>query len=129
MLLAVGYFITAYLIFGAVYLGIGSLCSSIREVQSLSMPATIVTTVTLILTISGAGNPDGGLASVLRVVPFSSPYMMLATAAVEAKLGMHPLAMLWQLAFAALVVWQSSRLFRRGVLHAGPAPKLFGKRG
>jgi len=128
-LLAVGYFVTAYLIFGAVYLGIGSLCSSIREVQSLSMPATIVTTVTLILTISGAGNPDGGLASVLRIVPFSSPYMMLATAAVEAKLGMHPLAMLWQLAFAALVVWQSSRLFRRGVLHAGPAPKLFGKKG
>ncbi|MCA3256076.1 MAG: ABC transporter permease [Alphaproteobacteria bacterium] len=129
MLLAVGYFVTAYLIFGAVYLGIGSLCSSIREVQSLSMPATIVTTVTLILTISGAGNPDGGLASVLRVVPFSSPYMMLATAAVEPKFGFHALAMLWQLAFAALVVWQSSRLFRRGVLHAGPAPKLFGKKG
>jgi ABC-2 type transport system permease protein len=128
-LLSVGYFVTAYLIFGAVYLGIGSLCSSIREVQSLSMPATIVTTVTLILTISGAGNPDGGLAGVLRVVPFSSPYMMLATAAVEPRLGMHLLAMLWQLAFAALVVWQSARLFRRGVLHAGPAPKLFGKKG
>jgi ABC-2 type transport system permease protein len=127
-LLAFGfvYFTTAYLIFGAVYLGIGSLCSSIREVQSLSLPATIVTTATLFLTLAGIGNPDGGAAAFASWFPFSSPFMMLGRAAFDDALWPHVAAVLWQLGFAAFTIFWSARLFRRGVLSSGPAPSLFG---
>lgn len=122
LLLCVFYLITAYLLYGAIYLGIGALCSSIREVQSLSMPVTIVQMVVLIGVISGADNLDGGWAGAMAWFPPSSPYMMAVRAAAEPGLGMHALAILWQLLAAGVVIWWSARLFRRGVLNSGPAP-------
>jgi len=128
MLLALtaAYFATAYLIYGAIYLGIGSLCSSIREVQTLSMPVTVAQTVVLLGVLGAIGNPDGAWADVMSWFPLSSPYMMTARAATDASLLPHLLAIAWQLAFAALVVWYAARLFRHGVLGSGPPPGLLG---
>ncbi len=122
LLLCVCYLVTAYLLYGAIYLGIGALCSSIREVQSLSMPVTIVQMVVLIGVLTGADNLDGGWATVMAWVPPSSPYMMATRAAIEPGLAIHALAILWQLLAAAAVIWWSARLFRSGVLNSGPAP-------
>lgn len=123
--LAGTYLVTAYLIYGAIYLGIGSLCSSIREVQSLSLPVTIVQALVLIGVLQAVGEPDGGWAQVMSWFPLSSPYMMAARAATGTGLGVHVAAVLWQLAFAALVIAYASRLFRFGVLNSGPPPSLF----
>ena len=125
LLLGLGYFTTAYLIYGALYLGLGSLCSSIREVQSFSMPVTIAQTIIFVSVLGAADRIDGWWAGLMRIIPFSSPYMMIATAALEPGLGQHLLAIIWQLAFAALTIWWSARLFRAGVLHSGPPPSLF----
>lgn len=119
------YLATAYLIYGAIYLGIGSLCASIREVQSLSMPVTIVQTVVLIGVLGAVDRPDSAWGTLMSWFPLSSPYMMAARAATEPGLGVHAAAIAWQLAFAALVILWSARLFRYGVLNSGPPPSLF----
>lgn len=119
------YLATAYLLYGAIYLGIGSLCSSIREVQTLSMPVTIVQAVILVGVLGAVDTPDGAWATVMSWFPLSSPYMMVARAAAESGLAQHAVAIAWQLAFAALVVWGSARLFRTGVLNSGPPPGLW----
>ena len=127
MLLALAgiYLATAYLIYGAIYLGIGSLCASIREVQSLSMPVTIVQTVVLIGVLGAVDRPDSAWGTMMSWFPLSSPYMMAARAAIEPGLGIHAAAIAWQLAFAGLVILWSARLFRYGVLNSGPPPSLF----
>lgn len=127
LMLALGgvYLATAYLIYGAIYLGIGSLCASIREVQSLSMPVTIGQTVVLIGVLGAVDRADGAWGTVMSWFPLSSPYMMAARAATEPGLGIHVAAIAWQLAFAGLVILWSARLFRFGVLNSGPPPSLF----
>ena len=42
LVLGVTYFAMAYLLLGAVFLAIGSLASTVREVQTLSMPVTML---------------------------------------------------------------------------------------
>jgi ABC-2 type transport system permease protein len=121
--LGLAYFVCAYLIYGALYLGIGSLCSSIREVQTLSMPVTILQMVVLIVTLGALGN-DGTWAGIVAWFPLSAPYMMIGRAAIGIELGVHIAAIAWQLGFAALVIAGSARLFRQGVLHSGPPPTL-----
>jgi|TARA_R100000501_G_scaffold16352_1_gene29703 ABC-2 type transport system permease protein len=118
------YFVTAYLIYGAVYLGIGSLCTSIREVQTLSMPITILQMVVLVWTIGAIGDPDGLSATIASWFPLSAPYMWAARAAAGEQLGMHMLAIAYQLAFAGLIIFVAARLFRYGVLRSGPPPSL-----
>jgi ABC-2 type transport system permease protein len=120
LLLALAYLVTAYLIYGAVYLGIGSLCASIREVQSLSLPVTIVQAMVLLGVMGALGRPEGAWAAVMSWFPLSSPYMMAARAAIEPGIARHVAALLWQLVFAAVVIWFSARLFRYGVLASAP---------
>lgn len=124
LLLAAVYLATAYLIFGAIYLGIGSLCSSVREVQTLSLPVTVAQMVVIIGVLAAVDNPGGVWAALMSWFPLSSPYMMAARAALEPGLGVHAAAILWQLLFAGFVIWLSARLFRFGVLHSGAPPKL-----
>lgn len=125
-LLALGmaYFVCAYLIYGAIYLGIGSLCSSIREVQTLSLPVTILQMVILIVTLGALDRPGSLWGDVVSWFPLSAPYMMAGRAATGTGLGVHLAAIAWQLGFAAFVILASSRLFRYGVLHSGPPPSL-----
>ena len=125
-LLALGlaYFTCAYLIYGAIYLGIGSLCSTIREVQTLSMPVTILQMVLLISTLGALANPGGLWYEIVSWFPLSAPYMMLGRAAAGTELGIHLASIAWQLAFAALVIAFAARLFRYGVLRSGPPPSL-----
>ncbi|MBV7255816.1 ABC transporter permease [Pacificimonas sp. WHA3] len=118
------YFVTAYLIYGAIYLGIGSLCTSIREVQTLSMPVTILQMVILIGTLGAIDNPAGTGALIASWFPLSAPYMMAARAGLDAELMPHLIAIAWQLVFAGLVILVSARLFRYGVLRSGPPPSV-----
>lgn len=127
MMLALGgaYFIAAFLLYGAIYLGIGSLCSSMREVQSLSMPVTLGQTMVFVFVINAIDSMRPVWLTGLSLFPLSSPYMMAARAALEPGLGRHALALAWQLGWAALAIWASARMFRRGVLQSGPPPSLF----
>ncbi|MBB4631265.1 ABC transporter permease [Sphingosinicella soli] len=124
LVLGVAYFTCAYLIYGAIYLGIGSLCSTIREVQTLSMPVTILQMVILISTLGALANPGGLWFQIVSWFPLSAPYMMLGRAAADTGLGIHLASIAWQLAFAALVIALAARLFRYGVLRSGSPPSL-----
>ncbi|MEM8825753.1 MAG: ABC transporter permease, partial [Pseudomonadota bacterium] len=120
--LVLAYFVTAYLIYGALYLGIGSLCTSIREVQTLSMPVTILQMVILIWTLGTIDDPQGIGGTIASWFPLSAPYMMAARAGIDADIAVHVAALSWQVLFAAIIIFAAARLFRYGVLRSGPPP-------
>lgn len=55
------------------------------------------------------------------VVPFSSPFAMLARAAQSDALLPHVLALAWQVVCVAVFVRVGATLFRRWVMKSGPA--------
>lgn len=122
-LLFIAYFTMAYLLLSAVFLGVGALASSQRELQMMSLPITIFQVAVLTLASFGAANPDGWLATATAIFPFSSPHAMAARAATSPELWPHAVALVWQALWVAIVVTVSARLFRRGVLKSG-SPKL-----
>lgn len=117
--LAITYFTTAYLLLGSLFLGIGGMASSVREVQTLSMPVTMAQLLFFFLasfTVTKTGEPIELFAVLF---PFSSPFAMLARAAQEAALWPHVLALLWQVMWTGLIIRIGARLFRRNVLKSG----------
>lgn len=119
--LGVVYFAMAYLLIGSVFLALGSLASTVREVQTLSMPATMMQLVVFFLS-SYAMTQPGTPAEIFAVVfPFSSPFAMVARAAQQPGLGQHVLAIGWQALCVLAMVRGGSLLFRRRVMKSGPA--------
>ena len=123
VLLFFAYFTMAYMLLGAVFLGIGAQASTPREIQMLSLPITIFQFAMFGLSQAAAARPDSTIARVAEIVPFSSPFAMAAYAANKAELWPHAIALLWQLGWVALTIFVGARLFRRGVLQSG-SPKL-----
>lgn len=129
-ILAVVYFIMAFLILGALFLGIGAQAATIREIQMLSLPITIVQMAMFGLASAAAGAPGTLVARIGEIIPFSSPLAMAAHAVHHETLWPHLLAIAWQGAWVALVIWLAVRMFRSGVLKSGSSgwSKMFGRR-
>ena len=119
LLLGVCYFSTAYLLLGALFLGIGAMAATVREVQTLSMPITMGQLGIFFLasfTLPHIGEPVEIAACLF---PFSSPFAMLARAAQQAALWPHLMALLWQGLWTWLIIRAGTMLFRRNVLKSG----------
>lgn len=128
-LLFLVYFLLAYLLLGSVFLGIGALASTQRELQMMSLPITVVQVAMFGLSASAAGSPDSMVATIAEVFPFSSPFGMIAKAANDPAIWPHLAAIAWQLLWVSICIGLGARLFRRGVLQsAGPKLRFFGKR-
>lgn len=122
-LLFIAYFTTAYLLLGAVFLGVGAQASTQREIQMLSLPITIFQVAMFGFASSAAAAPDSWVATAAEVFPFSSPFAMIGRAANSPELWRHGAALAWQLLWVAITVGLGARAFRWGVLKSG-SPKF-----
>jgi len=119
--LAVVYFALNYLLLGAVFLTIGAQASTVREVQTLSMPVTFAQVVIFGFAATTAASPNSAGAIAAAIFPLSSPLAMIARGAQEADIWPHVAAILWQILWVAVILRVGSRLFRKTVLKSGPS--------
>jgi ABC-2 type transport system permease protein len=119
LILGALYFSMAYMILGAVFLGVGAQASTMREIQMLSLPITLLQVGMFGLSTAAAGNPGSKLAQFAEWFPFSSPFAMAAHGATDAALWPHLIALVWQALWVGVIIWLSAKLFRRGVLKSG----------
>jgi ABC-2 type transport system permease protein len=117
--LGVVYFAMAYLLLGALFLTIGSLASTVREVQTLSMPVTMLQLMVFFLAAYTITQPGTTLEMAAIIFPLSSPFAMLARAAMDEALWVHASALAWQAVAVLGIVKGGSLLFRKRVMKSG----------
>lgn len=120
-LLGTAYFAMGYLLLGSVFLAIGSMATTVREVQTLSMPVTMLQLLNFFFASWAVAKPGTVIELTAMIVPFSSPFIMLARAARDGALLPHVLALGWQAFCVAVFVRIGAALFRRWVMKSGPA--------
>jgi ABC-2 type transport system permease protein len=114
----------AMMLFGALYLAVGSACSTLKDAQSLMMPVVLLTMIPMMMMGAIIRAPESTLAVAASLFPFSAPFVMLMRAA-----G-NPPAPLWQVLLSIVttsastvgVVWAAGRIFRTGLLMYGKTP-------
>jgi ABC-2 type transport system permease protein len=119
------YYTMNFMLLGALFLGIGGQASSIREVQTISMPVVLLQLMFLLIAMSVVTSTQGAMVWTAYLLPFSSPMAMIALAAKSGTLWPHLLALAWQAFWVFVIVRFSSRLFRRTVLKSGAGGSFF----
>lgn len=119
--LGVAYFSMAYLLLGSAFLTIGSMASTVREVQTLSMPVTMMQLMVFFLASYAMTVPGSAIEWVALIFPFSSPFAMMARAAQTGELWPHAVALAWQALCVAIFIRAGAGLFRQRVMKSGPA--------
>lgn len=120
------FMISAALMFGAIFLAIGSACSDLKDSQSMVQPAMMLIILAYLASFVVMRAPESGLSVGLSFVPTITPFAMIL------RLVMPPGPPLWQvllsvallMATTALVVWAAGRIFRVGLLMQGKPPNL-----
>jgi ABC-2 type transport system permease protein len=127
VVIALPFFIGAFLFFGSLMLGTGSLGSNMREAQQLSMVWSLTAALPLMLMSVLVREPHGLVARILTWLPLTAGPVVVMRASMDAD----SLAW-WEMVGPLLVLlgatWMAirigARFFRVGLLSAGARPSL-----
>jgi len=116
----------AVLMFGSVFIAIGSAVNDMREAQSLMTPVMLVVCLPMFVWINVVREPSSTLSTVMSLFPPATPMLMVIRQSVP------PGIPLWQPALGVglvllttvIIVFAAGRIFRVGILMQGKGPKL-----
>jgi len=118
-LLFAAYFGMGYLLLGSIFLAVGSLATTVREVQTLSMPATMFQILVFFFASLAVTDRGGWIEYTAMAFPLSSPFAMVARAAVDDAIWPHLVALAWQALCVGIFVKAGASLFRKRVMKSG----------
>jgi ABC-2 type transport system permease protein len=93
------------------------------------MPVTMLQLMVFFLAAYTIKQPGSALELAAIAFPLSSPFAMLARAAMEPELWTHALALAWQGCAVLALVKGGSLLFRKRVMKSGGAGRDKAKKG
>jgi ABC-2 type transport system permease protein len=119
------FFILGYFIYSAMFLGIGSLCSSEEDAQNMQSPVIMMLVIPMMSTIFFINNPDSLPAVIVSMIPVFTPMVMLMRILVlTPPLWQILLSIGLSLAFLWFLLWAVAKVFRIGVLMYGKRPSF-----
>jgi ABC-2 type transport system permease protein len=125
--IAIPFFVVAFMFFGGLMLGTGSLGTNMREAQQLAMVWSLTAAAPLMMMTVLLKDPNGMVPKVMSWIPFTAaPVIMLRASTDSASLAW------WEIAGSLIVLiagtWVAlrigARLFRVGLLSVGARPSL-----
>lgn len=122
---AVG-FAAGYLMFGAIFLALGSLCESIQEAQTLLGPVVILLSFPMVLIGPAIDNPNSPLIAGASWVPLFTPFLLLIRAPAGLSWGEIAGQGALMLATVLALMYVAARVFRAGVVNQLSVSTLFG---
>jgi ABC-2 type transport system permease protein len=120
------FLICAVLMYGSIFLALGSACSDLKDAQSMMQPAILLIMLPYLASFMTIRAPESGLVVGMSMFPTVTPFIMMM------RLAIPPGPPIWQvvasvaivLASTMFLVWAAGRIFRVGILMQGKAPNL-----
>ncbi|MFO0891579.1 MAG: ABC transporter permease [Isosphaeraceae bacterium] len=120
------FLILAILLYGSLYIAVGSACSELKDAQSLMMPVMLLSMLPVFVWTAVLKNPASPLSVGMSLFPPASPFLMLM------RLALQPAPPAWQVGLAVVlttittlaIVWAAGKIFRTGLLMQGKAPSF-----
>ena len=116
----------AILLYGSMYMAVGSACSELKDAQSLMMPVMLISLLPMFVWTAVLKNPASPLSVGMSLFPPASPFLMLM------RLALRPAPPAWQVVLSVVlttltamaIVWAAGKIFRTGLLMQGKPPSF-----
>ena len=115
------FLVLAVLIFGSIFIAIGAACTDLKDAQGMMAPAMMLVMFPMFSWLVVLRAPDSMTSTVLSLIPFATPFLMLL------RVSLQPGPPMWQLALSIaltlatmlVLVWAAGKIFRTGILMQG----------
>jgi len=129
------FMMSGYLLFSTLFALIGSIVNSEKEAQNFVMPITMIMILPFMLGIYIIQNPNSTASTVLSLIPFLTPTMMMMRVIFVAPtlteyslfsgiIGEATLGLVLVCLSVLGMIWITSKVFRVGILMYGKRPTL-----
>ena len=125
MLLAfVSYFVLGYMLYAAFLIGVGSVCSNLKDAQNLMLPVMIPMIIAISSMVPIGRDPNGLFAQVMSFIPPFTPFVMMNRSAGPPALWEYGATTLVLLGAIYVVTYGAAKIFRIGILMTGKPPSI-----
>jgi ABC-2 type transport system permease protein len=115
------YLVLAMLIYGSMFIAIGSAATDLKDAQALMTPCMLIFMSPMFIWMPIIRAPGSALAVTSSLIPFATPVLMTL------RMALTPAPPAWQIALGfaltlaatAGFVWAAGRIFRTGILMQG----------
>jgi len=109
-------FVAGYLMYGAIFLALGSLCESVQEAQTLLGPVALFLALPMMLITPALDNPNAPIIEMASWFPLFTPFLLL----IRAPSGLSWIEIAGQgglmILTVILILWLASLVFKAGVV-------------
>ena len=110
-------FVLGYLMFGSLFLALGSLCDTIQEAQTLMTPLFVMLMAPLLMLVFAIQDAESALIQIMAWVPVFTPFLLILRMPTEPPLW-EVLAQLGLMAVTTYIILQlATRVYRAGAVH------------
>jgi ABC-2 type transport system permease protein len=120
------YYILGFVFFSAILAGIGAICNTIKESQSLMTPAVMICIVPMISWFNLVQSPNGLFARVLSFIPPITPLVMVLRLSAASDISIIEIiaSIALMLVSVLAAIWVAAKIFRTGILMYGKRPSF-----
>ncbi len=110
-------FVLGYLMYGSLFLALGSLCDTIQEAQTLMTPLIVTLMAPLAMLAFAIQDAESALIQIMAWVPVFTPFLLILRMPTEPPLW-EVFAQLGLMAFTTFVIlYVATRVYRAGAVH------------
>jgi ABC-2 type transport system permease protein len=110
-------FVLGYLMYGSMFLALGSLCDTIQEAQTLMTPLFVMLMAPLAMLAFAVQDAESALIEIMAWVPFFTPFLLILRMPTEPPVW-EVLAQLGMMALTTYIILQlATRVYRAGAVH------------
>ncbi len=118
------FFIAGYLMYGAIFLAMGSLCDTLQDAQTLMGPVIWTLMLPLLFLFFSLEASDSTVVRVASWVPLWTPFVMMARLPAEPPLWEVLGAGTLMVVTTIVVLWAAAAVFRQGALRQADADSV-----
>lgn len=113
------YFLFGYLLYAALFAGVGSAVDSEADTQQFILPITVPLIASFIIAQAVATDPDSSMAQFFSIFPLTSPIVMMVRLPFDVPVWELALSMLSLIAGFLFFTWLAGKIYRTGILMYG----------
>ena len=117
------YFALGFLLYGALFAAIGSMCNTVQETQQYATAVMMLVVFGFFGVFAMINDPTGGVGLIMSFIPFFSPFVMPVRWSLAA---VPPVELALSLGLMVITLlgttWLAGRIYRTGILMYGKKP-------
>ncbi|MGH1422015.1 MAG: ABC transporter permease [Hyphomonas sp.] len=123
-------FVLGYLMYGVMFMALGSLCDTIQEAQTLLSPMMILLMLPMFAILLAFQDPGSPIVDIATWIPLFTPFLLILRMPTDPPLWEVVAQLALMAVTTALIMWGATRVYRAGAVHGagiGDLLKMFGR--